>query len=300
MQWLDGQGRTQPLLAKPGRYDRLRLSADGQRLALEIAAGTTRDIWLYQEQRDTMTRLTFDAGRPAGMSPVWSPDGRYIVFRGQGGIYWTRSDGAGKPQALTQSGNVQFPSSFTPDGKRVAWYETTTGSSRDLWTMPLEYDGAGLRGGKPEVLLHTSFDNRHPAFAPDGRWLAYSSNESGTFQVYVRAFPDNGGKWQISNAGGIFSVWARNGRELFFESPEHRIMVAAWTAKGDSFTADPPKVWSEKQLAMVALNPNYDVAPDGKRIAALMPAEDAQAQHQVIFLENFLDELRRKVPAGGK
>jgi eukaryotic-like serine/threonine-protein kinase len=106
VQWLNSEGRTQPLLAKPGRYERPRLSPDGQRLALDIPEGSSRDVWIYEWQRDTITRLTFDAG--VG-EPVWSPDGRYMAFPGKGGIFWTRSDGAGQPQPLTQSKNLQFP-----------------------------------------------------------------------------------------------------------------------------------------------------------------------------------------------
>ena len=114
--------------------------------------------------------------------------------------------------------------------------------------MPLESDGAGLRAGKPEVFLQTPADERHPSFSPDGRWMAYASDESGTFQVYVRAFPDKGGKWQISNSGGMYPMWSRNGHELFFETLDNHIMVAAYTVKGDSFVADKPRVWSEKQI----------------------------------------------------
>ncbi len=114
--------------------------------------------------------------------------------------------------------------------------------------MPLESDSAGLRAGKPEVFLQTPADERYPSFSPDGRWMAYSSDESGTFQVYVRAFPDKGGKWQISNSGGGYPMWSRNGHELFFETLDNHIMVAAYTVKGDSFVADKPRMWSEKQL----------------------------------------------------
>jgi serine/threonine-protein kinase len=131
--------------------------------------------------------------------------------------------------------------------------------------------------------------------------MAYYSNESGTFQVYVRAFPDNGGKWQISNSGGWLPMWSRNGRELFFETLDRHIMVAAFSVKGDSFVADKPRTWSEKQLGDAAGRKNVDLAPDGKRIVALMPVETAEAQKaqsHVIFLENFFDELRRKVPVG--
>lgn len=212
----------------------------------------------------------------------------------------TRSDGAGKPQPLTQSKDGR-PMSFTADGKRLAFNEISSGRIH-LWTVPLESDGAGLRAGKPEVFLQTPADERNPSFSPDGRWIAYSSDESGTFQVYVRAFPDKGGKSQISNSGGTYPMWSRNGHELFFETLDSHIMVAAYTEKGDSFVADKPRVWSEKQIGGVVHNiRGFDLAPDGKRIVALMPVETAEgqkAQSHVIFLMNFSDEVRRKVPVG--
>jgi serine/threonine protein kinase/Tol biopolymer transport system component len=301
VQWLDGEGKAQPLLAKPGFYGRPSLSPDGQRMAMEFAEESGTDIWSYDWQRDTMTRLTF-TGKAFG--PVWSPDGRYVFFRApEAGMLVTRSDGAGKPQSLTQSKNIQYPWSLKPDGKLLAFMEQRSGTFH-LWTAPLEGDGAGLRAGKPEVFLQTAADERYPSFSLDGRWMAYSSNESGSFQVYVRAFPDKGGKWQISNDGGAYPMWSHNGRELFFETPDNRIMVAAYAVKGDSFVADKPKKWSEKQLAgMVGFGRNIDLAPDGKRVVALMPVETArgqEAQHHVIFLENFFDEVRRHTAAQTK
>ena len=301
VQWLDSAGKVQPLLAKPGSYMRPRLSPEGERLALDIPDGSNRDVWIYEWHRDAMTRLTFDGGG-AVRSPVWSPDGRYIVYSGNGGMFWTRSDGAGKPQTLTQSRYLQGPFSFTADGKRLAWLEQqATSGGFALWTMPLESEGAGLRAGRPELFLQGSFDARHPMFSPDGRWLAYTSNESGSYQVYVRSFPDKGGKWQITNKGGSYPVWSHDGRELFFRSVDNRIMVASYAVKGDSFVADQPRVWSEKRLADFSIvgAASYDLAPDGKRIAALMPVETPeaqQAQNHVIFLQNFSDELRRRVP----
>ena len=304
LQWLDSTGKSRPLLAKPGFYLRPRLSPDGQRLALGTTEGSSEDIWVYELQRDTMTRVTF--GGAANILPLWSPDGQYILFRGElGMMFWTRSDGAGKPQPLIQKKNLESPWSFTPDGKRLAFLEYSAGTGWDLWTVPVESDGAGLRAGKPEVFLQTPADERYPSFSPDGRWLAYISDESGIYQVYVRAFPDKGGKWQISASGGTYPVWSRKGRELFFRGLDNRIMVASYTISGDAFLIDKPRLWSEKRLAdygRVGVG-TYDLAPDGKRIVALMPAEgpeEQEAQNHVIFLENFSDELRRRAPAGGK
>ena len=244
--WLDGAGKEQPLLAKPGNYGRPSMSPDGQRLALEVTDGSVTDIWLYDLQRDTMMRLTF-TGNANG--PLWSPDGRYIAFRTLGeGMYVIRSDGSGKPQPLTHSKNLQNPWSFTPDGKRLAFFETGSQTANDSWTMPLESDNAGLRAGKPEVFLQTPANEIFPSFSPDGRWMAYSSDESGIYRVYVRAFPDKGGKWQISNSSGLYPMWSRTGQELFFETADNHIMVAAYLVKGDSFVADKPRVWSEKQI----------------------------------------------------
>jgi Tol biopolymer transport system component len=293
--WLDGAGKTQPLLAKPGNYGRPSLSPDGQRLAVEVTEGSGTDIWVYDWQRDTMTRLTFTG---TALGPLWSPDGRYIAFRAVGGgMSVTRSDGSGQPQPLTQSKNLQYPWSFTPDGKRLAFFEQDSKTSYDLWTVPLESDSAGLRAGKPEVFLQTPAQEVFPSFSPDGRWMAYSSDESGSFQVYVRAFPDKGGKWQISNSGGNYPMWSRTGHDLFFEASDNHIMVAAYTEKGDSFMADKPRMWSEKQIGGTIGNRNVDLAPDGKRIVAIMPVETAEgqkAQNQVIFLMNFFDEIRRR------
>jgi Tol biopolymer transport system component len=172
--------------------------------------------------------------------------------------------------------------------------------------MPVESDGAGLRGGKPEKFLATQFNESRPAFSPDKRWLAFTSDEGGATQIFVRAFPGapsgSGGQWQISDSGGSYPEWSRNGRELFFRTPDNRIAVAAYTVRGDSFVADKPRMWSERPLANAFNNgSNYDLAPDGKRLVVFMPAEapEAQkAQSEVIFLENFFDELRRKVPPG--
>ena len=162
-----------------------------------------------------------------------------------------------------------------------------------------------MKGGKPELFQRTSFGNRGATFSADGRWLAYSSNESGSSQVYVRAFPDKGGHWQISSNGGTSPIFSRNGKELFFFDPtDDRIMVAGYSVKGDAFVAEKPRVWSGQSVALAlsgAIGAQYDLAPDGKRIAVATDAGGSTQQDagHVIFLENFSDELQRKVPLNG-
>jgi Tol biopolymer transport system component len=292
--WLDSAGQMQPLPLKPGLYGRLSLSPDGKRLAMTVYGGSGSDIQVYDWQRDTMTRLTFTG---AAQRPVWSPDGRYIAFEAVGiGMSAIRSDGAGQPQLLTQSKESQNPWSFTPDGKRLGFDEQASKTLNDLWTVPIESDGAGLRAGKPEVLLETPSAEVNPAFCSDGKWLAYAAYASGSFQIFVRAVPDTGGKWQISTGGGMYPAWPRAGHELFFQAPDGHVMAAAYTVKGDSFLADKPRMWSDHRVSL------FDPAPDGQRIVALIEETKAsgaqEAQNQVVFVENFLDELRRKAPAG--
>jgi serine/threonine-protein kinase len=302
VQWLDATGKTQPLLTKPGVYGRPSLSPDGRRLALEVTEGSDSDIWVYDWQRDTMTRLTFTG---TAHYPQWTSGSPYILFGVTGGgMFWTGSDGAGQPQTLTRSKIAQIPWSFTPDGKRLAFMEMNPATALDVRTVPVELDSAGPRAGKPEVFLETPANEKYPSFSPDGRWMAYSSDDSGTSEIYVRAFPDQGRKWQISNSGGAYPMWSRIRSELFFETLDNRIMVAAYAVNGGSFVASKPRLWSETRIGGVANNSrNVDLAPDGKRFAALMPAdapESRQAQSHVILLENFFDELRRRVPVDKK
>ena len=297
VQWLDPSGNARPLLPVPSNYLDPMLSPDGSRLAL-ISAG---DVWVYELGRGSMMRLTFGGGYS---DPLWTADGRYIVLRATGGMWWIRADGTGQPQRLTQSNNQQFPNSFTADGKRLAFLEIlpATGSS-DIWTVSVESDSSGLRAGKPKVFLQTPFNERMPTISPDGRWIAYQSNESGTQQIYVLGFPDGHGKRQISVDRGGDPEWSRDGHELFFRERGvgRRLMVAAFEARGDSFVAGRPRVWSEQVPAFLSATKSYDPAPDGKSIVALMPADTSEEPHdRMIFLLNFFDELRRRVPLSQK
>ena len=191
--------------------------------------------------------------------------------------------------------------SFTIDGKRLAYAEVdrANGGAGGIWTVSIEDDGNQLRAGKPEPFLQTQSTGGQSDFSPDGRWLAYQSDESGTNEVYVRAFPapvsGQGSKWQISNSGGTRPIWSPNGRELLYRAGD-QIMAVNYTVKGDAFVADKPRLWSKLGGAI-----DFDLAPDGKRLLVLMPVETpgaTHANHGVVFLQNFFDELRRLVPVG--
>jgi serine/threonine-protein kinase len=300
--WLDSSGKMQPLLVKPGAYFSSRFSPDGRRLALAINTSGGNDIYSYDVQRGTMTRLTF-GGR--AQTPVWTPDGRHLAFRSVGndpGIWWVRSDGSREPQQILASQTSTVPWSFSPDGRRLAYYANSPETGYDIWTVTLDTsDPDRPKPGKPEPFLRTPSDEQLPMFSPDGRWIAYRSDESGMIEIYVRPFPaGRGGKWQISTGGGLYGVWSNNGRELFYETADNRIMVVDYTVDGDSFVPGQPHLWSEKQIFYAGFS-NFALAPDGKRFAVVPMPEAAGTEKgtvHVTFLLNFLDELKRRIPAG--
>jgi Tol biopolymer transport system component len=303
--WMDREGKFTPLRETPGNYLNPAFSPDGKRLALDISDGKRADIWVYQWERDTLTRLTF-AGE-ANTFPVWTPDGQRIVYSSveKGGtfnLWWIRADGAGNAQRLTENKNSQSVGSWRPDGKVLAFYQVNPSTSGDIMTLPIEGDEkSGWKPGEPKSFVNSAFTEAYPAFSPDGRWLAYMSNESGNPEVYVRPFPGPGGKWQVSTGSGGYPKWSRNGKELFYRTEDSKIMVVTYTAFGDSFQADRPQLWSPGQFTeRGAGNNNFDLHPDGKRFAVLKApgTEQNAAVNKVSFIFNFFDELRRKVPPG--
>jgi predicted Ser/Thr protein kinase/WD40 repeat protein len=300
--WLDGSGKMEPLIAAPGVYGNPAFSPDGRRLALASDTGNGDDIYVYDLGRQTMTRLTL--GAFAGV-PVWTPDGNHIAFqsipRGQSAfIGWVRSDGSGEPRQLLPARRVNVPWSFSPDGKTLAYFEGSPTGGRDLWTVALDTtDPDHPKPGKPELFLGTPADELGPMFSPDGRWIAYRSSESGPIEVYVRPFPaGRGGKWQISTGGGLYPIWSKNGRELFYETTDNRIMVVDYTVSGETFVPGKPRLWTDKQIFFPGTS-NLALAPDGKRFA-VFPMPEASGPDKgpvhVTFLLNFLDELRRRIP----
>jgi len=296
--WLDASGKMQPLVATPGAYTLPRFSPDG----LKLAFSSGSDVYVQDLERDTTNKLA----SYNGIGPIWTPDGKHIVLRsgtahaGAFSVSWLRSDGAAEPQALLETQDNTVPWSFSPDGRRLAYFENSPEHGFDLWTVPLDItDLDHPKAGKPELFLSTPHDEMVPRFSPDGRWIAYRSNESGIDEVYVRPFPAvRGGKWQISSGGGLYGIWSNDGHELFYESPDSRIMVVDYTVEGDTFVPGKRRVWSDKPLFYPG-NSNLDLAPDGKRFAVLTTPEGLEEPHgslHVTFLLNFFDELRRKLP----
>jgi serine/threonine-protein kinase len=303
--WLDSKGRGQPIETTPGIYESPRFSPDGKRLAYSLPAGPVQaDIWVKDIERGTVSRLTHLPGR--SNVPLWTPDGRGIVFvathHNNPGLYWIRADGTGEAQLLKSE--RLFPSSFSPDGKRLAYALMYPDRHAEIWTAPLEGDSGHPRFGKPEAFLRTSYAEMYPVFSPDGHWLAYTSNESGTFELYVRPFPGPEGKLQVSTGGGSYPVWAHKQHQLFFLTPDWGIMVLDYAIQNGSFVPGRPRLWGPKGLEFLGGNYPYDLGPDDERFAVVQdtaPAEQEQRPTEsVVVLLNFFDELRRRISVGGK
>ena len=299
--WMDAEGNFSPLRETPAEYGSLALSPDGKRLAMDIRASKKTDIWIYDLERGTLTRLTFAAD--GNFRPVWTPNGERIVYNSSEkgkpqNLWWIRSDGGGSPERLTQSNSVQISGSWTPDGKTLAFTQRNPGTGMDL--MTLSVDGSEKTGWKPQqpkAFLNTQFFESDPEFSPDGRWIAYISNESGTNEIYVRPFPGPGGKTQISTGGGSLPQWSRNGKELYYiASTRDKIMAVSYAAIGDSFRAEKPRIWSTGQISERGA---YFPSPDGKRIGVLKTpgAVNAAPINKVQFIFNFTEQIRSKISA---
>jgi len=288
--WVDRKGAEQPLHAPPRTYVMPRVSPDGQRVATGIEEADSQ-IWLYDLSRDTLTRLTFEGN--ANIDPLWTPDGKRIVFKGnKQRLFWQPADGSRPAEELTKSelpaNNV--PGSFSPDGQVLAFMGNNP--SFDLYTLP-------LRDGKPQPFLRTSSNQTAPRFSPDGHFIAYASNESGRYEIYVRPYPGPGGKWQISTDGGGEPVWNPKGRELFYRNG-NKMMAVDVTTEG-TFSAGKPRVLFEGGYVPTPRSfPDYDVSPDGQRFLMLKANDQGQSPEQINVVLNWLEELKQKAPTGKK
>jgi serine/threonine protein kinase/Tol biopolymer transport system component len=292
--WVARNGAEQIITAPPRTYLFPRVSPDGGRIAVGISEHETH-LWLYDLARETLTRLTFEG--TINHNPAWTPDGKRIAFNsdkeGTTNIYWQLADGSGGLERLTTSQNSNVPMSWTPDGQLLAFMESNPTTGADIWVLRIS-------DRKPQPFLQTPFNESVPRFSPDGHWLAYISNESGRYEVYVQPYPGPGGKWQISTEGGTEPTWNHNGRELFYRNGDKMMAVDIATRSG--FAAGKPRMLFEGRYERSpATSPNYDVSPDGQRFLMLKPSEqEASAPTQINVVLNWFEELKRRVPAEKK
>jgi Protein kinase domain/WD40-like Beta Propeller Repeat len=286
--WVDRMGREEPLSTPVRRYQYARISPDGTRLALDIR-DQEYDIWIWDFTRPALTRLTFDSTRD--MYPVWTPDSRRIVFASQRSgtqnLYAQAADGTGGVERLTDTASTQYPYFVTPSGDTLVVREDAPRTGSDLLLVPF--------AGQSQPLLHSMFSELNAELSPDGRWLAYQSNESGRNEIYVRPFPDvTGGRWQVSTGGGRTPLWGRTAGELFYRSGEGAVMAVrgesgpAWRGSLPTQVL-PARYWDDSGTT----SRTFEVAPDGQRFLMI---KDTNDNREFVVVQNWYEELKRLVP----
>ncbi len=295
--WVDRNGREEPISAPPRAYVIPRISPDGTRLAIQLT-DEERDIWTWDLARRALTRVTFDPG--LDVQPVWTADSRRIIFasarrNGAFNLFSHAADGTGHDEPLTDGANQQFPNSVTPDGAQIVGYQVTPKGASSVVQFPLKAASAAQRPAEPLVQTATGLMNVE--MSPDGRFVAYQSDESGTFEIYVRPYPNtNDARWQVSAGGGVQPAWARNGRELFFMDPAGALTSVAVQTAGGTFTSGKPVVVVQKKYSTPLPFRAYDVSPDGQRFLMLKESVDASSSSTTMnVVLNWTEELRTKL-----
>ena len=287
--WFDIQGRQLSTLGDAANYGDLQLSPDGRRAAVSLAdsATGTRDVWTVDLVRELPTRFTFDASEDS--NPVWSQNGDRIFFRSVRNntvhIYERPSSGSAGETLVLSSKIPIFPIDVSSDGKFLL-YSTPNAGALDLWALPMTGDDR-----KPFPVVNSRFAEITGRFSPDGRWIAYMSNESGRQEIYVTAFPGGGGKWQVSSSGGTSPIWSRNGRQIFYFSPgDAQLMAASVTASGAAVDIGQARVLFRVRPG--GLRSFFDVAADGRFL--FTAARDQAESPPLTLVVNWAAELERK------
>jgi eukaryotic-like serine/threonine-protein kinase len=292
--WFDRQGKQLSTVGPVGTYATPWLSPDEKRITFggTEPEGGGSDIWLMDLARGTPTRFTFDSA--IEVAPLWSPDGSRIVYSsdrdGLMNLYQRAANGAGDAEPLLKTdANNKFCTDWSADGRFILFQEQNQRTNFDLWVLPLSGDQ------KPFPYVQGDFAEQQGRFSPDGKWVAYASNESGAWQVYVQSFPAPGGKWQISTNGGAQPQWRRDGSQLFYISSDRKLMAVDVKGNGSTFEADDPKELFGLRVQTVGLpGPrNYFVADaDGQRfLVASVPEERITTPITVVL--NWTADLRR-------
>ena len=289
--WVGRDGDEERIPVPPRAYDRPRVSPDGTRVAVDIVDGDNTDVWIWDLARETLTQLTFDEG--VDDFPLWTPDSARVVFRSSregGGLFWKAADGTGQVERLKEG--AARPNAWAADGRLI--FE----QARDIGVLTMEGERT------VEMLLDAEFREAAPALSPDGRWLAYLSNETGTPLIYVQPFPNiDDGLWNVSLGFGADPVWSPDGRELFYRSRPD-LMVAQIETEPTFSSRTPEPLFSISSYGMVGgpgIGRRFDLAPDGDRFIVRTPGTAEQTSDDdpfngLIFVENWFEELKRLVP----
>ncbi len=289
--WYGREGKKTSTVKQFSVYNDVRISPDGKRIAtakVDLKTGKA-DVWLHEIDRDIWTRFTFDPSNDRW--PLWSPDGSKIVFsserKNRYDLSQRASSGAGIEELLLGSNHGKFATDWSRDGAFLAYTDDDPKTGWDIWILPMSGEG------KPFPFLQTPFDEGRATFSPDGRWIAYQSDESGATEVYIRPFPGPGGKFQISATGGSRPHWRRDGKELFYLTPEYKIIAAdieldATTVKVGGVT---PLV---NFIPFAGGNRDiYDVTGDGKRFLVVSPGDD-EGSSPITLVVNWPGEIKKK------
>jgi serine/threonine-protein kinase len=291
MVWVGRDGAVTTIPAQPDAYTDPAISPDGRSAALSVQ-GTTQKIWIYDLVRATLTTLT----SPASLqSPIWTPDGRRVVYRatrdGYRNLFWRLADGSGEEERLTTSDRLQTPSSISRDGQLLFYTEVAPDSGLDIWVLNL-----GAQPRVPQAVMKTPFAETAPSISPDGHWLAYSSDESGRSEIYVNAFPGPGGRTVISTQGGQEAHWSNDGRELFYRAGDK--MMAVSVAPGSSLSVSSPRLLFEgRYQASDTGRAGYGVSSDGRRFLMIEPTVPEQPATEFNIVLGWFTDVKSR--AGG-
>jgi serine/threonine-protein kinase len=298
--WVDRLGRSQPLSTPLRSYRRPRLSPDHQRVA--VSTEDRREVWSYDVVRGALSPVTADGQSGYG---IFSPDGKRVVFRsgaagGEDNLYWKAADGSGVAERLTTSARSQTPASWSPDGTTLAFVEE--GDSTGFFQFDIRV--LSMANRKTSAVIQTTANEMSPEFSPNGQWLAYVSNQSGRHEVYVQPYPGPGERHLISTNGGGQPAWSWDGRELFYvqgmfgSGPTALTLMSVSVETISAFRAGTPETLFESADLRCAWGRCYDVARDGRFLMTLNkePAKNP-APAQMIFVQNWFEELKRLVPA---
>jgi serine/threonine-protein kinase len=296
--WVDHTGKTESLPCPSGQMSP-RVSPDGNRVLISHPnmkeAGF--DLWICELERGIERRLTGDEGDE--WWGVWTPDSRQVVFnsgrRERVNLYWKPVDGSGPEEVLVESEYALMPYSFSADGSLFAFHDCKMSTNEfDIWVLPMEGD----RRARP--FLQTKNNEIHPAFSPDGRWLAYVSNESGRWEVYVRPYPGPGPVDQVSTEGGYEPCWSPDGREIYYRrSGGDQMLAVSFITDGPSPQVGKPRLLFEGNYRVppsIAFGRTYDLSPDGKRFLMIQESEPPPPPTQYNIVLNWFEELKRLVP----